>query len=403
MPRLLAACLTAIAALALASAASAQNVLVVAPVPGPGVFSTDVQTAVDAALDGDLVLVKAGTYPGFTITTKSLSVVADTGAAVSIQGPVVVTGLAIPQRAQLSGLSIATPYPVTKPGLWIRSNAGGVWVERTTSLGGNGNPGVRIDSSSSVSLQRGTFTGGLAAFIAFAKGGDGVRVTGSFVALHDVSARGGTGSTGGGPGSISGGGGAGANLLDGSIFASGCTFSGGNGGSNSLPGPGGAGLSLAGPATALECSELGGAGGQGGLSNGPPGAAVDDPAFLTTLAGFARHLLAPEPTRALAPATISVKGLPGEQVGVLYATTYEPGFLLAGFDEVLFLLTPSVNGLVLGVIPISGTLDVPLATPSLPPAALGTTVFMQCVHFDAPLTYAVLGPPGAWTILDSSL
>ena len=68
--------ITSAFALLLAAGASAQSVFVVAPVAGPGVFSTDIQPAVDAAANGDLVLVRAGTYFGFTIDGKGVSVVA---------------------------------------------------------------------------------------------------------------------------------------------------------------------------------------------------------------------------------------------------------------------------------------------------------------------------------------
>src|SRR5262245_40132899 len=69
-----------LAPLVLAAAARAQNVFVVAPSPGPGVFSTRIQDAVNAAADGDVVLVKSGSYPGFLAFGKSLTVVAEDGA-----------------------------------------------------------------------------------------------------------------------------------------------------------------------------------------------------------------------------------------------------------------------------------------------------------------------------------
>ena len=64
--------------------APAQRVWVVATQPGPGVDFTDIQSAVNAAADGDLVLVHAGTYPGFTIRQKSLVVEGDGPGAVSL-------------------------------------------------------------------------------------------------------------------------------------------------------------------------------------------------------------------------------------------------------------------------------------------------------------------------------
>lgn len=59
---------------------TAQRVWVVAPTAGQGVDFTDVQPAVDAAVNGDIVLVRPGTYTLFRISGKGLTVVADGGA-----------------------------------------------------------------------------------------------------------------------------------------------------------------------------------------------------------------------------------------------------------------------------------------------------------------------------------
>jgi pectin methylesterase-like acyl-CoA thioesterase len=99
-------------ALLLAAGASAQSVFVVAPVAGPGVFSTDIQPAVDAAANGDLVLVKAGTYSGFTIDAKGVSVIADAGAAAVANGLVFVSNVSASQRVLLStSRTRGSPWP----------------------------------------------------------------------------------------------------------------------------------------------------------------------------------------------------------------------------------------------------------------------------------------------------
>src|SRR5690349_10730879 len=54
---------------------------------GGGNF-TQIQPAVAAAGDGDAILIKAGSYAGFATGDKSISVVADTGATVVVQGQV---------------------------------------------------------------------------------------------------------------------------------------------------------------------------------------------------------------------------------------------------------------------------------------------------------------------------
>src|SRR5262245_13532469 len=93
-------------ALLLGSAASAQAVFVVAPAPGPGVFSTEIQPAIDAAVAGDLVLVKSGAYAGFTIDGKGVSVVADAGASVDVNGSESVTHVSASQHVLFRGLTI---------------------------------------------------------------------------------------------------------------------------------------------------------------------------------------------------------------------------------------------------------------------------------------------------------
>ena len=59
-PRTMNAHLAALFVLAaIGSRAPCQQVWVVAPAPGPGVSFTDIQPAIDAASDGDTVLVRA--------------------------------------------------------------------------------------------------------------------------------------------------------------------------------------------------------------------------------------------------------------------------------------------------------------------------------------------------------
>ena len=66
------------------SATFASNVLVVAQNAGPGVDFTQLQSAIDAAQDGDVVLVKTFTGAGATIAAKSLTLIVDTGDAATL-------------------------------------------------------------------------------------------------------------------------------------------------------------------------------------------------------------------------------------------------------------------------------------------------------------------------------
>src|SRR4029079_10896693 len=73
-------------------------------VVGSGGTFADIQPAVDAARDGDAVLVRTGSYSGFTIPDKSLVVAADAGATVDVQGSVRVDGLAAGRSVLVAGI-----------------------------------------------------------------------------------------------------------------------------------------------------------------------------------------------------------------------------------------------------------------------------------------------------------
>ena len=78
------------------------SVLVVAPSGAP---YTQIQPAIDAAVDGDTILVKAGNYPGFTLDAKSLAVVADVEDSVQLTSLTRIENLGPGQCATLTGRS----------------------------------------------------------------------------------------------------------------------------------------------------------------------------------------------------------------------------------------------------------------------------------------------------------
>src|SRR5262249_40423605 len=85
-------------------ATSALANVIVVNAAGGGNFM-DIQSGVSSAFDGDTILVKPGTYAGFTINGKSVTVVADSGPAVNVQGAVFVSNLSASQVVVLSGLT----------------------------------------------------------------------------------------------------------------------------------------------------------------------------------------------------------------------------------------------------------------------------------------------------------
>src|SRR5688572_17225523 len=85
----------------IAMVARAGNVHVV-DLHGTGL--TQIQSGVDAAVDGDVVLVKSGTYASFVVPNKGLAIVADTGADVRVLGAIRARNLAAGKTLLLANL-----------------------------------------------------------------------------------------------------------------------------------------------------------------------------------------------------------------------------------------------------------------------------------------------------------
>jgi hypothetical protein len=226
-----------LAAFALATPALA-GVLVVDPA-NPQAFA-GIQAAVDASADGDVVLVKAGTYSTFQVFDRSIAIVADAGAAVLVEGAVRVRGLAASRQVVLSGLDVTgvfNAFDVQRHGLYVKNCAGSVRAIDCAFRGAGGAntacvqaDGAVVEGAQDVAFERCTLAG---------RGGDyftgrGLQAHASRVALHDSTVLGGQG--GWNPpctaGYLDGGdGGAGAVFQSSSFgFAQGSQFTGGDGG-----------------------------------------------------------------------------------------------------------------------------------------------------------------------------
>jgi hypothetical protein len=388
--------------LLLAADAAAQSVFVVAPVAGPGVFATDIQPAVDAAADGDLVLVEAGDYSGFTIAGKGVSVVADAGAAAVANGPVFLQNIFAAQHVLLQGLTIngdnLTPAIVTL------NCPGTIWIESCSVTGGTrSGPGlvaVSVNSSKSVVIERCLMTGGNATTGGTVDmGGPALHLANSGVAVSDSQGLGGLGgaTTSGGGGF----GGSGLRVLPNSplAFASGCSFLGGDGAAPVPPsfpgGAGGAGINTESPVTTLQCTVVGGQ----GFPDSPP-IVAGGAGSVAMLPDVARHFSVSSPVREGQSTTISTGGVPGESAWLLFSLSLAPVKLLLPFKGALVL--PASSPLVaLGAIPAGGTLSLPIAIPNLPAGLQATTLWCQSLFLGSP--HAVLGPASALVILDAGL
>lgn len=90
--------------LCLVAAASA-DVIVVDAVGGAGADFTALQPAIDAAADGDILLVRDGLYEPFSIAGKGLVITADAGATIRLDpGSLTVSGVPAGSAVSLTGL-----------------------------------------------------------------------------------------------------------------------------------------------------------------------------------------------------------------------------------------------------------------------------------------------------------
>jgi hypothetical protein len=392
---------TSALALLLAASASAQSVFVVAPVAGPGVFSTDIQPAVDAAANGDLVLVKAGSYSGFTINAKGVSVIADAGAAVVANGSVFVENISLSQRVLLQGLTVHGDSLIQA--ILAQNSPGSIWIESCNATGGTlisgpGIVGVAANSCSSLVIQRSVMTGGNGVTAGTVDmGGPALHIANSEVAVGDSQGFGGIGApppTGGG-----GFGGSGLRVLTGFAFASGSAFNGGAGAAPVPPfpgGPGGAGINPGAPVTTLQCTAVGGPGFPNGAAT-----VANAPGSIAILPGSAEHFSITSPVREGQTTTITAGGAPGETAWLLFSPSPATVKLLLPFKGAL-VLPAGATAFALGVIPAGGTLSTPVVMPNLPAGLQSATVWCQSLFFP-PLAHAVIGPSSALVILDAAL
>lgn len=436
--------LRASAALLLAPALAQAGVIVVSS--GGGGQYTNLQMAVNAASDGDTVLVKAGAYSSFTVTDKALTIVADGATPVTVYGTVVVQNLAASHAVVLTGLVVTgalTTSMADSPGagLSVTGCAGPVRA-RTCRFEGSKGWGDGTSSGSYCCDPVNHFWGwpgailsGNTAGVAFSMcalqggrgsnaniycycgtggdGGDALSVSGTLVALYDCSLLGGKG---GDNGDLGGHGGAGCRAKTSAttcgVVASGCSFTGGHGGEGydylySHGGDGGDGLVAESGTIAwlLDDTFAGGAPGLacGGVLPYPglPGVSQSGTGQSFSFTGTRLSLVAPTPVREASSFQATFTGAPGSRV-YLVAT---PG---TGFQPI-----PSWNGVVLtesatrprvvgmGTVPAGGTLIVPLSFPDLGPGVAAETRYLQ-TYLEDGSGGVQLGSFIPLTILDSA-
>ena len=351
------------------------DVLVVAPSGAP---YTQPQAAVTAAVNGDTILIKPGTYNGFTLNAKALDIIADVEGSVTLNSLIQVQNIGPGQDVLIAGIRYR---PLS---LRLSACAGSVRLVGLVTLPpfntGSVQSALELSNCADVAVLRCTLTGA-PSFGGFPSNpGVGLNCYQSNVAIYDSVVRGGDGSDGGFIGTntfppIAGAAGA---FLEGAsqLLASKSEFRAGAGGDGTsgycfggvVGGGAGAqgGIGLVVPASAqarlLNSTTVGGAGGLGGAGNAcgaPPG--TDGPSGANTsgiveiLAGPSASLGCAFVVREQNTLNMTVDGSAGDEVFLLMALQSQWSLQLP-FQGVQ-LVGPAVRRKFLGTIGASGSLQ----------------------------------------------
>jgi len=379
--------------LASAPALRAQNVYVVAG-DGSGDF-VQLQQAVDAAAQGDVILVRAhgARYAATVIQDKALTIVGDGAVRPGVED-VVVRNLAGNRDVTLRFLDIAGRVEILggvitiqEPGLELISNAGCVWLEDLVICGADGIPkwggseqglpALVVNGSACVvavdSATEGGSGGGSVGGSTY-PGGHGGVVTSSQLALHGCSLVGGEGSYESLFPAEQGG--IGLECNSATVFTSGSSLIGGDTGNvgGLTPDPTAAGLAVRdGSDVATLATSI--TSGGGDAPPGPPIEETGSPSSVEDLADDHRAFKLPPVLRELEPVRLQYRGQPGDLV--LVQTSLRPSWMLVPALKGVQHLGVLIGGQLLGIVPPNGQLGPLVQVPALPPGTLAATGFAQ--------------------------
>lgn len=377
------------------------RLFVVDDTPSACRFSASIQDAVNAAGEGDVVLVKGGSYQGVTIDGKSLCVIGEGSPfATYFQ----VRSLRADQRVVLRGFQTSSAS--------FADNSGPIWVEDCSwALGASSYRSLLgLFRCRSSILQPGPTALDLRDSTVFAYHSFFQGAPGSDARFDDWLCA----SSGGleCDWSDSSPGVAGILLRRGSMYLFGCSASGGRGGHGEnpscggyanacgvdyLPGScGGSALDLDTPSsTVLLESQL--ASGPNATS-GCNQTAVSGSGSVTILRGKTGEFSLDSPVRAGSPLRFRIKGPPGRKVFVSYAFDQMPRF-----DQPrkgLSVVPAGTPDQFIGLLPASGQLDITRSFGDLLDPGTQAAVFFVESQFYDPITCSiVLGSPSALVVV----
>lgn len=355
---------------------------------GPGSDYTDLSIALDAALDGDILLVRPGLYFAWNdVDGRSLTIAGD-GPFVQIAGQITVRNLAANQAFGLRRITFQYPGELS-----AINCVGPVLVEdctiRADLSGGSGTFGAIYAQNARVVVTDSIIIGSAQYAAAGAPPTSGIYALNSALIVSGSTVLGGDGidtygdDVPGAPGMV---------LQGSTATVQGSSSWGGSGQTQ----PGGAGLNASSASSVVLRN------GQFGGGSGVPGGestVLDTGSLLTQLGGLSVDLDAPSPVREQESWTMTVSGAPGDSAWVLLGFT--PAWLpLSPTKGVLTLSAPLVF-LPLGTLDASGMATLATVIPELGFDAVPLQLQAAAVPAGGGGAF-VLGERSLVTLLDSA-
>lgn len=395
--------------------ARAQSVRVVDAANGPGTAFQSLETAIQSAASGDVLLVRSGDYevlPSVTIG-KSLVIQADSGATVRVNAGLIVQGLPAGERVVVRNLTLGGVATIILPGPAIQASncQGSLWFEDCSVPG----PGVLASSSggawitdcASVVFSRCTFGPSFDNLVS-SQNFITVRSGRSIVHLYGCTVLGADGMD---TCNLASGATPAIQVSDGELWITGSEITGGQGSDGGhvvcmQGGPGACGLVLAGtnPRVFVTDSRItGGAGGTGfggapdGLTPAPIQTGVGQ---VIQIPGAARRLSASALLRDDQSTVLSVHGAPGDQVWLVYSPRPGPRILLPSNRPLLLAAPYSV--IPLGTLDASGTKGLVVGPRDLGPGTEAASFHLQALFWNTTLHQRAWSAPSHLQVVDAA-